>query len=133
MPFPSVMDEIDRLFRELVCEPWGMPPPRAAALREVEDGWVVEVPIDGLQAEDIEVELHGRQLTIRGARQTEHRRWQHGRLTARGRSGIVLLRTVTLPADVRHEDVEAEVRGTTLFVRVRKREPWRTLITPTRD
>lgn len=133
MAFPSLMDEIDRLFDELVRQPWNMPPSRAAAaLRPVEDGWIVEVPIDGLQAEDVEVELHGRQLTIRGARRTEHRRWHAGRLAARERSTVALLRTLTLPADVRPEDVEAQVRGTTLYVHVRKREPWRKLITPTK-
>ena len=131
MFLPSVVEEIDRLFDELVRRPWSTL--RAAAptaVKAVEDGWLIEVPIDGLQATDIEVELHGRRLTISGARRTEHQQRQGSRTTARTRQAVSLFRTITLPSEVGPEDVEARVEGTTLFVHVRKREPWRKLIKP---
>jgi len=127
-----MVEEIDRLFDELVRRPWSTPRPAApAAIKAVEDGWLIEVPVDGLLATDIEVELHGRRLTIFGARRTEQQQRQGGRTTARTRHAVSLFRTITLPAEVGPEDVEARVEDATLFVHVRKREPWRKLIKPT--
>lgn len=131
MALPSVVDEIDRLFDELVRRPWTpMPPVSPITVRTVDDGWVIEVPVDGLQAADIEVQLQGRQLTVTGARRTEREERREGRTTARTLQSMSLFRAMTLPMDTSPEDIEARVEGTTLFIHVRKREPWRKLIKP---
>lgn len=134
MALPSVVEEIDRLFDELVRRPWStLRPASPAAVKAVEDGWLIEVPIDGLQAADIEVELRGRRLTIVGARRSEHQQRHGGRTTARTRQSVSLFRTITLPAEVGPEDIEARVEDATLIVHVRKREPWRKLIKPSSE
>ncbi|MCK6554798.1 Hsp20/alpha crystallin family protein [Candidatus Binatia bacterium] len=132
MALPSLVEEIDRLFDELVRRPWSrLRQVAPMAVKAVEDGWLIEVPVSGLQASDIEVELHGRRLTIAGGRRTEHRERQGGRTTARARHAVSLLRTITLPVEVDPEGIEARVEGSTLIIHIRKRGPWRKLIKPT--
>ncbi len=86
MPLPSVFDEIDRLFDELVRRPWGIASRRLvpAEIREVEDGWIVELPVEGVRAADLKVDVHGSQLTVAGHRH-EQRELRHGK-TARTRT-----------------------------------------------
>ena len=134
MALPSVVEEIDRLFDELVRRPWGpLRPAAPMAVKAVEDGWVIEVPVEGLQATDIEVELHGRRLTITGARRTEQEERRGGRTTARTRHAVSLFRTFTLPMDVGPEDIEARGEGAPLWLQVPKRAPGREWLKPTRQ
>ena len=131
MALPSVVEEIDRLFDELVRRPWSRLRTEApTAIKTVDDGWLVEVPIDGLEASDLEVELHGRRLTVSGTRRNEHEQ-RGGRGRVRAREAVSLFRTITLPAEVAPEDIDARVEDTTLVIHVRKREPWRKLFKPT--
>ncbi len=120
MPLPTVFDQIDRLFDELIRRPWGGPARSVlpAALREVEDGWVIDIPAEGLRADDFQVHVAGRLLTIEG-----HRRRQERRGRAAGWSEVALHRTVTLPADADPEHIDATVNSTHLTIHVRRRQP----------
>jgi len=124
MALPSVLDEINRLFDELIRQPWGVSSRRVTptTVREVADGWVIELPVEGLRASDLQVNVHGHQLTITGHRQQER---QHRVGTAWGHSqqAISLHRTVNLPGEVDPDHVDATVKGSTLTVHVRKRKP----------
>jgi HSP20 family protein len=119
MPLPSVLDEIDRLFDELVRRPWGAAARQLvpAQLREVKNGWVVDLPVEGLRAADLKIEVHGRQLTVIGQRRNE----QKGRWT-QTQEEVAWYRTIALPAEANPDDVEATVEGSTLSIHIGRRK-----------
>jgi HSP20 family protein len=122
MSLPSVLDEIDRLFDELVRRPWGSAARRVmpAQFHEVKDGWVVDVPVEGLRAADLKIEVHGRQLTVSGQRRNEQRQQQRGRWT---QTQVAWYRTVPLPAEANPDDVQATVEGSMLSIHIGRRKP----------
>jgi HSP20 family protein len=124
MRLPSVLDELDRLFDELIRRPWGATVRQLVPteFREVKDGWIVELPVEGLEAADLQVEVQGRRLTVSG----QHRRQQEGRHTAVGWSrteDVSLHRTITLPPAADPDDIEAKIEGSTLTIHIRRRHP----------
>lgn len=123
--FPAIADEIDRLFDELVHQRWGFPqrfPP--ATVRTVGDGWELEVPVPNLTAADLEIEVRGRELTVRGRRQEQHEqqrvslpgaaRW------SRSARKLVLVRSFLLPQPTSPDAVEARLEGETLRIHIRR-------------
>jgi len=123
MPLPSVLDELDRLFDELIHRPWGAAARQLvpAEVHEVEDGWTVELPVEGLRATDLKVEVHGRQLTVSGRRRHEHER-QSRTGWSRTQQETTLHRTIHLPAEADAEGVEAKLQGSTLAIHIRRRK-----------
>jgi HSP20 family protein len=123
MPLPSVLDEINRLFDELVRRPWGAASRQLVPvqLREVKDGWIVDLPTEGLHAADLKVEVHDRQLTVSGQHRSGQKRRQ-GQEWARMREEVSWYRTVPLPADANPDDVEASVEGSTLSIHIGRRK-----------
>jgi HSP20 family protein len=125
MALPSVVDEINRLFDELIRRPWGAVPRQLspASLHEVDDGWVVEIPVEGMRAEDLKVEIQGRRLTILGHRRSEQER-RHGTSGwSRSQREHTLRQTVTLPAEADPEDLEVRIEGTHLIVHIHRHLP----------
>jgi HSP20 family protein len=125
MPLPSVLDEIDRLFDELVRRPWGRAARQLvpAELHEVEDGWVVEIPVEGLQAADLKIGVSGRQLTVSGRRQRHREERQRGSGWSHSTQEISFERTIPLPAEADPDTIDAKIEGATLSIHVRKRRP----------
>ena len=123
MPLPSVLDEIDRLFDELIRRPWGATARQLvpAQLREVKDGWVVDLPVEGLRAADLKVEVRGRQLTVTGQRRSEAKQQHKGRWT-QTQEEVSWYRTIALPAEADPDKVEATVEGTLLSIHVGRRK-----------
>ena len=117
MSLPTVLDEIERLFDELVRRPWGAASRQLtpATFREVKDGWVVELPVEGLRAADLRVEVRGRVLTVLGYRHSQAKT-----RAVQARRDLVVYRTLTLPREVRPEDVEAAIEDSTLTIHVRR-------------
>ena len=125
MALPSLVDEINRLFDELIRRPWGVAARQLspAAIRDVEDGWVVEIPVEGMRAEDLTVEVHGRRLTVLGHRRSDQER-RHGTSEwTRSQREHTLRQTVTLPAEADPEDLEVRIDGAQLTVHIRRRLP----------
>ena len=123
MPLPSVLDEINRLFDELVRRPWGAASRQLVPvqLREVKDGWIVDLPVEGLRAADLKVEVHDRQLTVSGQRRSGEKRRQ-GQEWTHTREEVSWYRTVPLPVDANPDDVEASVEGSTLSIHIGRRK-----------
>lgn len=123
MPLPSVLDEIDRLFDELIRRPWGSATRQLVPteVRSVEDGWVIELPVSGLRAEDLKVEVHERRLTVTGHR-SRAREDQHESVWSRTQQETSFQRSMMLPADADPDTVEAKIEGGTLSVHVRRRQ-----------
>ncbi|MBI3783893.1 MAG: Hsp20/alpha crystallin family protein [Deltaproteobacteria bacterium] len=119
MALPSVIDEIDRLFDELVHRPWGSSTALAPFdLKKVDDGWLLEIHTEGMQAKDISVEVQGRQLIIRGQREQRHasRRWQQ-------RTSAAFFRSITLPVAVRPDEIDVHFENSTLKINIRRHQP----------
>lgn len=123
MPLPSVLDEIDRLFDELIRRPWGSATHRVvpSELRAVEDGWVVEMPVEGMRAADLTVEVKNRQLTVSGHRRGQ-REGRHGTGGwSKSEHEISFQRTMVLPPDADPDAIDAKIEGATLSIHIRKR------------
>jgi HSP20 family protein len=123
MALPSVLDEIDRLFDELVRRPWGATarPLVPAHVKETTEGWTIDLPVEGLRSADIQIKVQGRQLTVAGRRHSAQARRQ-SRGWAHTREEESWYRTIPLPADANPEDIEATVEGPTLSIRIGRRK-----------
>lgn len=123
MALPSVLEELDRLFEELVRRPWGSISRRLvpAEIREVADGWIVELPVEGLRAADLKVDVQGKQLTVTGHRRLQRER-HHGK-AAWTQQEVSLHRTLRLPSGANPDDVEAKLEGSILTIHLGKRKP----------
>ncbi|HVO23126.1 MAG TPA: Hsp20/alpha crystallin family protein [Candidatus Margulisiibacteriota bacterium] len=123
MPLPSVLDEINRLFDELVRRPWGAASRQLVPvqLREVKDGWIVDLPVEGVRATDLKVEVHDRQLTVSGQRRSGQQK-RAGQGWTHTREEVSWYRTVPLPMDANPDDVEASMEGSTLTIHIGRRK-----------
>ncbi len=125
MALPSVLDEIDRLFDELIRRPWGSPSREVvpAEMQEVEDGWRIELPVEDMRVADLKVEVHGRRLTIIGKRRQAQEQ-RHGRTRwTRTQQEVAFQRTITMPTDIDRDEIEAKTEGSTLIIYIRRRRP----------
>jgi HSP20 family protein len=124
MPLPSVLDEIDRLFDELVRRPWGMGARQVvpAEVREVKDGWVVKLLVEGLTAADLQVHVQGDRLTVSGHRhRARERRGETG--WTQTQQEIAIHRTIALPAGADPDSIDAKIEDSTLTIHIRRRQP----------
>jgi HSP20 family protein len=122
MPYRDLDDmhrHMDRLFQQLldpgalVDEAVWTPP---VDIEETEDAWVIEADLPGVRREDVNVEMQGDEIVIRGE------------IKERERSGIIRRRSrrvgqfefrVRLP-DVDQAGIEANLSGGVLTVRAPK-------------
>jgi HSP20 family molecular chaperone IbpA len=124
MALPTILDEIDRLFDELVSRPWGKPRLlEPARFRAVEDGWIIELPAEGLHAKDLGVSVRGRQLTVSGQRHREQERRVGTTGWRRSEHDIAWHRSVMLPPDADPDSIEARIEDSTLILHIRRRQP----------
>jgi HSP20 family protein len=88
-------------------------------IEETEDAWIVEAELPGVDRKDIDIEMNDGEVAITGE------------IKERERKGILRRRTrrvgrfefrVTLPGDIDAEQVEANVDGGVLTVRIPKPE-----------
>ena len=84
------------------------------------DGYVVRVEVPGVAPDQINIETHGRSLTISGKR--ENAAPQNGSFHRRERGSGEFSRSVQLPADLDLEHAEASYKHGLLTVRVPKKE-----------
>ena len=120
--FAALTRRMDRLFQETFGEGVaGEFVGPALDLSETEDALHVQAEIPGVDPEHVDISITGDQLTIRGEKQAqteeEGRSWH--RIERRRGS---FSRTLSLPAAVDAEKVEATVRDGVLSVTLPKRE-----------
>jgi len=123
MALPSVLDEIDRLFDELVHRPWAAASRQLVPvqLREVKNGWIVDVSVEGIRPADLKIEVHERQLTISGQRRSRPQLRHQGEEWTRRLAEVSWYRTIPLPVEANPDDVEASVEGATLSIHIGRR------------
>mgnify|MGYP000117904396 CR=1 FL=1 len=123
---PSVVDQIDRLFDELIHRRWGTAAARIqpAQVRTVDDGWEIEVPVPELTAKDLEVEVSGRELRVQGTgRKEAEQRWTgtSARSWSWSSRRVSFSRSFLLPETVDPADVDARYENGVLHIHVRRR------------
>jgi HSP20 family protein len=91
----------------------------AVDVEEADDAWIVEADLPGINEEDINLELHGAQLSISGDLQERARR---GILRRKSRRVGHFDYHVNLPGVSDSEDVQATLDDGVLTVRVPKPE-----------
>lgn len=118
---PRFIEEIDRLFEEMVRDPWTRQRPSPARItRPDETHLEVSIPLLGGEPGDVAFVLEGRRLTVTLQRRRARR--------AAGRAGEVTAdrserveRTFTLPEDADIGSLEARFEGSTLRIRIELR------------
>lgn len=118
--------ELDRLTHQLgaVLDTWRQLPSMVADafrpladVEETDDAYLAEIELPGVDRGDIEIDLSGRRLSVRGERKEKERVgiWRRKERTV-GRFAYEL----SLPGDVDDEHVEANLDGGVLTVRLPK-------------
>jgi HSP20 family molecular chaperone IbpA len=122
MALPSVLDEIERLFDELVRRPWGSAVREVvpAEVQQVENGWLMQMPVEDMRATDLKVEVSGRRVTITGKRRRQSER-QGQKSWLRTEQEVSFRRTILLPAEADPDKIEAKIEGATLVIHIGRR------------
>jgi HSP20 family protein len=124
----SPLAELDRLNREMAryLESWRHLPDLVsdgftplADVEETPEAYLVEVEVPGVRREDIDIEVTGRRVSVRGERKEKER---VGILRRKERVVGHLSCEVTLPGDVEEKGVEAHLDAGVLTVRLPKPE-----------
>lgn len=120
-PLSSLFNDFDQLFNELATPPysrsqWAQGYP--ADLYETGEEIVLEMAVPGINVDDLDISIEGRQLTIRGALPNmggeDRRYWLQS--IPRGE----FHRTVNLPVNVEVEEVRAAIQNGLLVLRMPK-------------
>ncbi len=115
-PFPSLFGRD----RWLPIRPLSIRMPSIDVYEE-KDSVVVKAELPGMKKEDIEVNLAGENLTIKGEKK-EDKEVKEDDYYRRERSYGSFLRTVSLPCEVKSDEIKASFKDGVLEVRVPKTE-----------
>jgi HSP20 family protein len=88
-------------------------------IRETEDAYIVEIDIPGVKAEDAEVLVEGRTLTVRGSFSEENEQ-QQGNYLLRERRRGQFMRAVALPGMVDVDKVTSKAENGELIITLPK-------------
>ncbi len=116
--FPRSMSEFFRAFPPAGDGDTGRFTPRVDVLESTES-YAVKVEVPGMNPKDIQVNLVGDTLTIKGERKREETRdTDHWHVVERSFGSFE--RSFSFPSAVRSDDVEAEVKDGILTIQVHK-------------
>jgi HSP20 family protein len=123
----SLREAMDRLFSESFIRPWfgpgAMPAGEALALDmyETDDKVMVEAGVPGVKPEEIDVQVTGNVLTIKGERREEKKEEKASYIHQERRYGS-FQRSVTLPTEVDVDKAEAKFEHGVLTLTLPKSE-----------
>lgn len=120
--------ELERLHRQLsdFLESWrslpnllgdGFSPP--ADVEETDDAYLVEIELPGVKRDDLDIEVSGRRVSVRGERKEKERA---GVLRRRERTVGRFVYEVTLPGDIDEDGAQANLDEGVLTLRLPKPE-----------
>ena len=119
--YGNVFSEFDRLFNDLSS---GILSTSRTSypvdLYETGDAVVLEMAVPGLKADDLDISLEGRELTIRGHYESTPAEHEDRRYWLKNRPEGEFRRSVTLPVRIEADNVEANVRDGLLTLRMPK-------------
>ncbi len=90
-----------------------------ADIEETADAYLVEIELPGVRRDDVDIEIAGRRVSVRGERKEKER---VGMLRRRERTVGHFSYEVTLPGDVEEDGVEAHLNEGVLNLRIPKPE-----------
>lgn len=116
----SLRDAMDRLFEDSVITPksGGMP---KIDIKDTKGAIVVKAELPGMSEDEINVEVHDGVMTISGEKKEEAEKEDEGYYYKESHSGA-FSRSFTLPADVKEDKAEAEMKHGILWITVPKTE-----------
>jgi HSP20 family protein len=120
----SFRNAFDRLFDSSLYEPgldFNITGQLALDVSETEDEYEVKAVIPGINPDDMEVTFSNNTLTIRGETKEEQEKVD-ARYHLRERRHGSFSRSVTLPSDIKSEDIEASYEAGMLTLRLPKTE-----------
>lgn len=128
-PFHVLQQEMDDLINRF-SEDWGVdwlsrPFTPLADVSETADALQVRLDVPGIPAKDIDIEVSGNTLRVKGERKEEHEEQGKSWHRVERRQGS-FERSVTLPCAVREDQVEATCNEGVLTIRLPKTEAART-------
>jgi len=118
----SLRDAMDRLFEDSVITPRAIGAMPKIDIKEKKDGIVVKAELPGVEEKDVNVEILDNVMTISGEKAEEKEEEKEGYYYKESRSGA-FERSFSLPADVKADKAEAEMKNGVLTVTVPKIEP----------
>ena len=107
-PFATLSRELDRMFEGLVDPRTPSASTPALRIWEDENGFELEAEVPGLQAEHLDISVHGNRVTLKGER-TETKR-EKATLHREEWGALRFERTLELPVDLDQDKVTAELR-----------------------
>lgn len=121
-PLDSIREEMEELFSRALGEEDFLPISRispALDLAETDKAIEIQMDVPGLEAKDIDIQVHGTMLTISGERKEEHETKGKTYHRVERRTGS-FSRLVTLPCPVMEDAVEAHYKNGILTVKLPK-------------
>lgn len=121
-PLTQIHSEINRTFERFFENPiWNESMPKMPAINMKDEGnqYLIEAEMPGLKDEEVEIEVHGGQLTIKGERKQEEKK-QGEQMYIEERSYGSFYRTVTLPQNANPDRITADYENGLLLITVPK-------------
>ncbi len=128
-PVDELRRELDRLFDDMVPFSWWREKGNGGRelwapdtdMTETDDEFIIKADLPGTTRDDIEVTFKDHRLTIKGERQTKEEEEKENYLR-RERFYGNFVRSLTLPTEVKDEDIKASFNDGVLTVHVPKAE-----------
>ena len=127
-------NQMDQLFQTLTTETprnGGQHANLPVDIRQSDEAYTIEASVAGFKPEDVEVTFEAGVLTIRGTHREDHEQKQ-GTYVRRERQTQSVFRQISLPAEVRAEEISASFENGLLSVtvpRAQKAQPKRIQVT----
>lgn len=123
----SLREAMDRLLQDSFIRPSGGPGRRGVEgamlpldVRESEDGYTIQASLPGVKPEDVQVQIMGDTVMIRGELREEHEERRGEQVILRERRTGGFARTLTLPVPVDAEHIDASFENGVLTLRLPK-------------
>ncbi|MCX6812688.1 MAG: Hsp20 family protein [Candidatus Berkelbacteria bacterium] len=118
----SLRDAMDRLFEDSVITPKSGGVMPKIDIKETTDSVIVKAELPGISEDDVDVEILDNVMTISGEKKSEEEKLDEGYYYKESHSGS-FARSFTLPADVKAEKADADMKDGVLTITVPKIEP----------
>jgi len=118
----SLRDAMDRLFEDSVITPKSIEAMPKIDIKETKDSIVVKAELPGIEEDEVDVEIMDNVMTISGEKAEEKVEDGEGYHYKESHTGS-FARSFSLPADVKAEKAEAEMKNGVLTITVPKIEP----------
>lgn len=127
-PLVTLRSEMDRLFESFVREPWGVLESRfrtdrpwslAVDVAETADDVTVRTEIPGIDPNELNISLTGRQLVLSGEKKEKAEKKDGGFYQTETRYGS-FHRSITLPDTIDPNAIEADYANGVLTIRIKK-------------